>query len=1497
MINSIRLTNTSETAYGAPTQLPPRGEVDLLIAGFACVDFSRLNSRPKSLNVGDLCTDGRIDSDAENSGGSRAPRDATGGISQGKSKRSRTKAIRENSAYEKGISDCFETIRQDDGESSATFQAIVKYAKDYRPPLIILENIKHAPWDVIQEAFHYIEYSAHHVIVDTKRYYLPHTRQRGYMLCVDNTTLGHEETDCVVQAWGQRMCDFERMASSPVEAFLLPEANSTLKAALSEMVQKAESGEGIRSDIDWSLSQNRHLEVRVREKLGDGSPYTNWSSGKATMPTYAHVAWGKSQPDRVKEMLDMLKLGDAKRGEDFEFKAFVHDPFSRGTANMLLHSRYPDVSQNVDRMMGRGNAGITGCLTPAGTGFSSLRGRPIVGLEALSLQGLSSNHLHLTRESQRELQDLAGNAMSSTVVGAAILSTMIVSGRCLLSEQALWNNKHESVLKCSQPAPIQEEKEPEEKLRLEVANLGNDEATVGSEVDLCRLAWATRRLCHCEGQDQVAKVPVYICSDCGATACRNCKEIPKHNYAEKPIDIERRDPRLFIQAIRNHLPTTLRIAAQSPSLHHDIRNGLGMTNVDDRSSGLQSTSRGARAIDCFLSGLESVLEQSMHIRQIHRSDCWKVRYESSISRLELIVGGHALQWELFVKPVPSLPSKSPERSIFKRPVARTVSATSFANLLGSRWELLVPLPQRMKITISGVGNLISSWKTDLGLEDVDSLECQVHEGLEIRPNQDDLLCLHHAITGTYELLPACGTANRALHVRRATPGHDEVFLLLDPEPYSPAEDDEFVFTTKPQRLEYDENRHVLARIGKVTSTTEPAQGVSRKWTPSDVLKGPTSAYVYVDTFQREVGFQFCTVAESATILRTLCGDIRDVSWTVSSPINCNAASFTLLTCQLPRLDTEIVEWNRSGLTSISERNERTIRVELTWLSMGLKELSDASQRWSRFHVDAIGYNCHSCAPQRPTVKWVEVPIKTSRGRRIQDERSQQAVRQEGEIEARMQQNRISPLEDPAETGPYESALKSRPSPFSIRFEKENAVAGEAARVSIALNFQTLAHRAIGNLSVHSRGKNCPVETFWRLNTVLVEAMHEKLQTFTIPNNKEDKPRNFKFSARNRESGSTLKLRDDQARSLKWMTARDTVHCAPFFEEIVEECTCTKLDWRLEVRATRSFRARGGIVADDVGFGKTVTSLALVKDRLADAAEESKLSTSRLIPIRATLIIAPPTLVPQWKDEISKFWPSCKLLHVHDVANLRRRTIGDFENADIVLISLSLLSHERYYERLADFAALPSVPVLNGPREHAAWFSLVTGRIERFAARLRQGGTPSGFASFLEQKSRDYKGGGTVQNAIPSRRLKGKEFEKHQRARAAAVTTQSQQLGGQPGTPSRQILGFESTETYSNALFPVFSLFEFHRKIVDEHTYVDGTQLKEITSVCSRATWILSGTPYIRDFADIKRMALFLGVFLGVDDDTPGYAREDNARALRSTRTGNRDVCALVTFAH
>jgi hypothetical protein len=98
-----------------------------------------------------------------------------------------------------------------------------------------------------------------------------------------------------------------------------------------------------------------------------------------------------------------------------------------------------NLSQNVDRTTGSGAAGICPCLTPSMVPFVTNRGGPLVGIEALSLQGIPVDDLLLTRESEGQMSDLAGNAMTTTVVGACMLSALLLMKKELVAHSAKVN--------------------------------------------------------------------------------------------------------------------------------------------------------------------------------------------------------------------------------------------------------------------------------------------------------------------------------------------------------------------------------------------------------------------------------------------------------------------------------------------------------------------------------------------------------------------------------------------------------------------------------------------------------------------------------------------------------------------------------------------------------------------------------------------------------------------------------------------------------------------------------------------------------------------------------------------------------------------------------------------------------------------------------------------------------------------------------------------------
>ncbi|KAB8219958.1 hypothetical protein BDV33DRAFT_231235 [Aspergillus novoparasiticus] len=445
----------AQTAYGSLEKVPRNP--DMLIAGFSCVDFSSLNNKRKTLD--------------------------------------------------------------DSGESGGTFWGILGYAKRYRPRIVVLENVRTAPWGKIAEAWGGIDYFACHAEVDTKAYYLPQTRERGYMLCVDRQRMrehGLEET--AMADWVKILSQFKRPASSPVGMFLMDPDDRRLEQIENDMTTRSAS----HTVYNWERYQVRHQNYRMNMGLGHRRPFTrSQEDGSSQMPDFTWQPWLRSMPERVWDTLDANFLRKLVEGYDMNHK-----------------ERCIELSQGIDREVDTRAYGIVGCITPSGIPYLTIRGGPLCGLESLSLQGLPLDRLILARETQAELQQLAGNAMSSTVVGAAILSALIV-GHKVLGKGS------------QQPRP---KKEVPQHKRFELCcdhelvsgSINVDEATDVTISDIQAQAASSARYCVCERQTAIKR-----------DILRYCAGNPTHDYQH------------FVSRLRRSLPARLVISGILQE-HYDV---------------------------------------------------------------------------------------------------------------------------------------------------------------------------------------------------------------------------------------------------------------------------------------------------------------------------------------------------------------------------------------------------------------------------------------------------------------------------------------------------------------------------------------------------------------------------------------------------------------------------------------------------------------------------------------------------------------------------------------------------------------------------------------------------------------------------------------------------------------------------------------------------------------------------------------------------------------
>lgn len=117
---------------------------------------------------------------------------------------------------------------------------------------------------------------------------------------------------------------------------------------------------------------------------------------------------------------------------------------------------------------------------------------------------------------------------------------------------------------------------------------------------------------------------------------------------------------------------------------------------------------------------------------------------------------------------------------------------------------------------------------------------------------------------------------------------------------------------------------------------------------------------------------------------------------------------------------------------------------------------------------------------------------------------------------------------------------------------------------------------------------------------------------------------------------------------------------------------------------------GGVLADDMGLGKTVQLLAHV------AIEKA---AKRLV--HPVLIVAPTSVVPNWRAEIARFTPTLRVLSLTGADRATR--VDAVVNADLVLTTYALLPRdaEHLLAQRWSMAVLDEAQAIKNPRTKAA----------------------------------------------------------------------------------------------------------------------------------------------------------------------------------------------------
>jgi SNF2 family DNA or RNA helicase len=263
----------------------------------------------------------------------------------------------------------------------------------------------------------------------------------------------------------------------------------------------------------------------------------------------------------------------------------------------------------------------------------------------------------------------------------------------------------------------------------------------------------------------------------------------------------------------------------------------------------------------------------------------------------------------------------------------------------------------------------------------------------------------------------------------------------------------------------------------------------------------------------------------------------------------------------------------------------------------------------------------------------------------------------------------------------------RPNPFVTQLKLDDKGIG---MIRVGINIPTLLHRALSRLPTDNRPEK-PLLS-WRLDTNYTPTVNAHLPKFVILSNKLDKehaqPPSFK-----------IPLRKEQLRSLEWMVKQESNDVAPFIEEEISEAILTPLGWRAEGRAQRPVQIKGGVLADQVGYGKTAITLGLI-DCTYKAVKKQFANIGRIsgkIATKATLVVVPPHLTRQWNSEVVKFAGKNRfnVLVISTVTNLNNTTIAEILDSDIVVVASNIFKSNVYQENLESLAAAGEIPAKEG----------------------------------------------------------------------------------------------------------------------------------------------------------------------------------------------------------
>jgi len=283
---------------------------------------------------------------------------------------------------------------------------------------------------------------------------------------------------------------------------------------------------------------------------------------------------------------------------------------------------------------------------------------------------------------------------------------------------------------------------------------------------------------------------------------------------------------------------------------------------------------------------------------------------------------------------------------------------------------------------------------------------------------------------------------------------------------------------------------------------------------------------------------------------------------------------------------------------------------------------------------------------------------------------------------------VGPRVEPGASRSYYQALEAAPQPFELWLDKG------ARKVTVKCFAEVVAHRAAGQL-IEGRGSNLhdEVTVTFRLSD-LMQQSDPVISPFKVSNCDAEEPTFVTLA-------NDHKLYERQQKVVSKMLAIEDAKTNFQEIEMSEQEMPGSAGFSLIAKASRDRTLCGGVIADAIGSGKTVVSLAMILKGLDKARKSRKFPNQS----GASLVVVPPGLIDQWESEIQKFSSGVKVVKVYDFKSLTKLAVKQIIEADVVIVPVDILEAKGYLEcvvkasKVAISASdLPKLPQYTGQKE-------------------------------------------------------------------------------------------------------------------------------------------------------------------------------------------------------